>query len=129
MLNNAGNSYITRRKQLCEPPSASGDITRQGFRVTSELIFWYVTLEDMCNMYNNGHLRGPVTHTYCPAYGSGAVTTCFKDLGLSCLGFEHPTFRLQGKRSYPLCHRCVLLMCVTHLYICHDNNRILCIYL
>ena len=107
MLNHAGNSYITRRKQLCHPPdtvmshrtklyhplvylfcilirsssknvtynvtyikcllgrlyqnispsmtrnlspgvlchplpSASGDITRQGFRVTSGLIFWYV---------------------------------------------------------------------------------------
>ena len=27
--------------------SASGDITRQGFRVTEGLIFWYVTLEAM----------------------------------------------------------------------------------
>ena len=27
--------------------SPSGDITRQGFRVTSWLIFWYVTLEAM----------------------------------------------------------------------------------
>ena len=26
----------------------------------------------------------------------GAVTTCFYDLGLSQLGFEHPTFRLRG---------------------------------
>ena len=33
-------------------PSASGDITRQGFRVTSGLIFWYVTLEAMWYMYN-----------------------------------------------------------------------------
>ena len=31
-------------------PSASGDITRQGFRVTSGLIFWYVTSKpcDIC---------------------------------------------------------------------------------
>ena len=31
----------------------------------------------------NGHLRGPVTLTPCRAFGSGAVTTCFYDLGLS----------------------------------------------
>ena len=37
-------------------------------------------------------------------FGSGAVTTCFNDLGLSQLGFEHPTFCLRGKRSNPLCH-------------------------
>ena len=38
---------------LCHPlPSASGDITRQGFRVTLGLIFWYVTLEAMWYMYN-----------------------------------------------------------------------------
>ena len=42
----------------------------------------------------NGKLRGPVT-----------LTTCLYDLGLSRLGFEHPTFRLRGERSYPLRHR------------------------
>ena len=26
-------------------------------------------------------------------------------LGLTRLCFEHPTFRLRGERSYPLCHR------------------------
>ena len=36
------------------------------------------------------------THTYYRAFSSGAVTTCFYDLGISQLGFEHPTFRLQG---------------------------------
>ena len=43
--------------------------------------------------YDN--LRGPVTlkptrdtHTYCRAFGSGAVTTCFCDLSLSQLGFK-----------------------------------------
>ena len=39
------------------------------------------------------------------AFGSAAVTTCFNDLGLSRLGFEHPTFRLRGKRSNLLRHR------------------------
>ena len=55
----------------------------------------------------NGHLRGPVTlmHTYCRAFGSGAVTTSFYDLGLSRLGFEYPIFRFRGERSSPLRHR------------------------
>ena len=45
------------------------------------------------------------THTYCRAFSSGAVATCFYDLGLSRLGFEHPMFRLRGKHSNPLRHR------------------------
>ena len=44
------------------------------------------------------------THTYCRALSSGAVTTCFYDLGLSHLGFEHPTFQLRGQRSNTLRH-------------------------
>ena len=47
----------------------------------------------------NGHLQWPVTLTPNAErwIGSGAVTTCFNDLGLSRLGFEHPTFRLRGE--------------------------------
>ena len=45
----------------------------------------------------NGHPRGPVTPV--------AVKTCFNDLGLSRLGFEHLTFRLRGQLSIPLRHR------------------------
>ena len=45
------------------------------------------------------------THICCRAFSSGAVTTCFYDLHLSRLGFEHPTFRLRGQRSNPLRHR------------------------
>ena len=40
-----------------------------------------------------------------PIGGSGAVTSCFFDLCLSRLGFEHPTLRLRGERSNPLRHR------------------------
>ena len=36
------------------------------------------------------------THTYHWAFSSGAITTCFYDLGLSRLGCEHPTFRLRS---------------------------------
>ena len=38
-------------------------------------------------------------------YNTEAVTTCFYDLGLSRLGFGHPTFRMQGERSNRLRHR------------------------
>ena len=53
----------------------------------------------------NGHLRGPVTLTYCRALSSGAITTWFCDLGLSRLGFEHSTFRLRGLCSNLLRYR------------------------
>ena len=54
----------------------------------------------------DGHLRGPHTHTYCRAFGSGAVTTCFYSyvLRLLRMGFEHPTFRLRVESSDPLRH-------------------------
>ena len=53
----------------------------------------------------NGHLQGPVTLPLCRSFSCGDVTTCFYVLGLSRPGFEHPTFRLQHQRSYPLRHR------------------------
>ena len=53
----------------------------------------------------HGLLRGPVIHTYCRAFSTGAVTTRFYDLGLSRLGFEHQTFCLRDQRSNPLHHR------------------------
>ena len=45
------------------------------------------------------------THTYCQAFSSGDVITCFYDLGLSRLGFEHPTYHFRGQRSNPVRHR------------------------
>ena len=45
------------------------------------------------------------TYIYCRAFNSGSVTNCFYDLSLLRLGFEHPTFRLQGERYNRLCHR------------------------
>ena len=50
-----------------------------------------------------------------PTFSSGAVTTCFYDLGLSWLEFEQPTFRLQGKRSNPLRHRRGLEFCMYNI--------------
>ena len=46
-----------------------------------------------------GHLRGSVTLTSIAEFGSGDVTTCVKDLGLSRVEFEHQTFRLWGESS------------------------------
>ena len=40
----------------------------------------------------------------CRTLDIGAVATCFYDLGLSRLGFEHLTFPLRGKRSNRLRH-------------------------
>ena len=41
---------------------------------------------------------------YCRAFSRRAATSCFYDLGLLRLRFEHPTFRLRGQRSNPLRH-------------------------
>ena len=51
-----------------------------GFFIVSNLLWQGASV-------SNGHLRN--THTYCRAFGSGAVITCFNELGPSPLGFEH----------------------------------------
>ena len=43
--------------------------------------------------------RTRYTLTYCRAFGSGDVTTCFYELGLSRLGYEHPSFHWRDWRS------------------------------
>ena len=45
------------------------------------------------------------THTYSRWFNSVAVTTCFINLGLSRLGFQHPPFRLRVQRSNTLRQR------------------------
>ena len=63
---------------------------------------------EQCGFFSEAHLlwhpfRMVISedpwHTYCRAFGSEALTTCFHDLGLSRLGFENPTFRLRGECS------------------------------
>ena len=44
-------------------------------------------------------------YTYCRAFGSGAVSTCFKNLCHARLGFEHSTYCLSGQRFNGLRHR------------------------
>ena len=71
---------------------------------------WTLSSEDYLafhTFYDTGHpfkmvISENAWHPHiCRAFGSGAVTTCFYDLGLSWLGFELPTFRLRGERSNP----------------------------
>ena len=54
------------------------------------------------NEQSNG---GLVTFTHVSERFAVELSTCFNDLGLSLLGFEHPIFRMRGKRSNPLRHR------------------------
>ena len=44
------------------------------------------------------------THTSSWAFSTGSVTTCFYELGLAQLRFEHLNFRLRGQHSNPLRH-------------------------
>ena len=58
---------------------------------------------------------------------SGAVITCFYDLGLSWLGFEHSTFGLRGQCSNRLRQRsdfcvCVLLVAKKQLVTMGQNK-------
>ena len=50
----------------------------------------------------------PSNSHFCWAFGSGAVTTCFKDLGVSQPEFEHLIFHMRGERSNRQHHRCGL---------------------
>ena len=43
--------------------------------------------------------RTRTIHTCCRAFGSGTVTTCYNEFGLSWPGFEHPNFRQRGERQ------------------------------
>ena len=57
----------------------------------------------------NGNLRGPVTLTAIAERLAVELSLPFYDLGLSRLGFEIQTFRLQGERFNWLRHRSSLM--------------------
>ena len=69
----------------------------------------FVTCHTYCDTghpFYNDHLRGSVPPTHiAERYGSGAVSNCFYDLGLSRRGFKHPTFGLWHEHSDQLRHR------------------------
>ena len=68
---------------------------------------WPFSSEGSLACHTNSSARTSDTLTYCRAFGSGVVTTCFYDLRPSWLGFDHPTFRLRSERSNPLRHAAV----------------------
>ena len=72
----------------------------------------------------NGHLPGHVTLT--SVASSVANTTCFFDLGLLRLEFEHPTFRMRGEHFNPLCRPRSDLHCkgeklIIHIHVIYLN--------
>ena len=72
----------------------------------------------------NGNFRGLVTLTPVAerlVVKRGAVTTCFKELGQSRLGFVHPTFCMRGERSNPLRHHRDLYIYSSKIIPCSDN--------
>ena len=88
-----GMQFLTYVRHLL-PLGSEGSLARHNFCDTGHLLIMV-----------RSSPRTRETHTYCRACCSGAVTTCFNDIGLLRLGFEHPTFRLRGERSIPLRHR------------------------
>ena len=104
---------LSSRSRICH---SYGDVTIAGEGLQILTNVWPLSSEGSlaCHTYRYCDTLHPFimvisedsdTHTYCQAFSSGAVTTCFYDLGLSRLGFEHPTFRLRGQRSSLLRHR------------------------
>ena len=70
-------------------------------------------------------LRGPVTFATCRAFGSGAFTTFFYDLGLSNLGFKHTTFRFREERSSPLRHLGRHAVLIVYMYIAFNTGTVI----
>ena len=78
-----------------------GDVSTipvKGCKFTYARHSWPLSSEDSLASHtycDTGHPRTRDTHTYCLALSSGAVTTCFYDLGL--LGWDsNTTFHLRG---------------------------------
>ena len=127
--------------------SGNATITGDGLQIlTYTRHIWQLNCEGSltCHIYcDTGHTfiytlapRIRDNHTYCRAFGSGAVSTCFNDLGLLRPEFEHSTFRMQGERFNWLRHivpanwlngdLCIFVFfpafIVYHACICHINN-------
>ena len=69
-------------------------------------------LRHRTSVYNG--LWGPVILTSIVELWQYTVTACFYDLGLSQLGFDHPTCHLRDEPSNRLCH---------HVNVSHFNVR------
>ena len=64
-------------------------------------------------------LRTRDAFTYCRAFSSGTVPSCFYDLGLSRMRFEHPTFRL---RATALTHCAIAVVFILLILLLLEND-------
>ena len=87
-----GDVIITGENLQIHVYSALMTIEQWGFFSVPHLL-WHGA-----SVYN---LRTHNTRTYCRAFGSRAVPTCFYDLDLSQFWIEYSTFRLRNERSNP----------------------------
>ena len=99
------NFSLIWRRHHCRWRTANVDLCSALMAICIEQWGFFTVPHLLCHRacVYNGHLRERLTLT-CIAE-RGAVTTCFHNLGLSRLEFEHPTFRLRVQRSNPLRHR------------------------
>ena len=94
------NFSLIWRRHHCRWRAANFTYARHSSFLSSE---GFLTCHHYCDM-GNPEWSSPMTrdtHTYYRSFSSVAVTTCFYDLGLSRLGFEHPNFCIQGERYHP----------------------------
>ena len=88
-----------------KPASFDLNSVRTGMSIEQRGFFSVLHLLWHGSSVYNGHLQEPVTLTPITVNLAMELSLPVYDLGLSQFGFEHPTFRLRGKRSYRLRHR------------------------
>ena len=93
------NISLILRRHHCRWRAANLDLCLALMAFSSEGSLACHTCCDTGHPFLRSSPRTRDIHTYCRAFGSGTVTTCVNDLGLSRPGFEHPTFRMRGERS------------------------------
>ena len=84
-------------------------------------IYLYISIMNFSCLGNMLAIPGCDMRKENSIFCSWTRTTCYYDLGLSRLGFKHPTFRLRGQRSNPLRSRRVFdrwqLICESFAFI------------
>ena len=93
------NISLILRRHHCRWRAANLDLCLALMAFSSEGSLACHTCCDTGHPFLRSSPRTRDIHTCCRAFGSGTVTTCVNDLGLSRPGFEHPTFRMRGERS------------------------------
>ena len=97
--------FVSRFSSLSRIFHSYGDVTMTGCKCWAlmAVVHWRFfglphLLWHRASLYA-GHLRGPVAPYLLPTVWQWSCQYLFYNLGLSRLGFEHPTFRLRGECS------------------------------